>query len=46
MQANLERLKWAFYQWLGALSIEEVTRNSVLMDCAKRVESLLKKAKV
>ena len=46
MQASLERLKWAFYQWLGALSIEEVTRNGVLMECAKQVECLLKKANV
>jgi len=45
MKSRIEKLKWAFYQWVGALSIEEVTTNATLMECVHRVERLLIKTK-
>lgn len=41
MSDTVSKLKWAFYQWLGALSIQEVMTNSTLMECVKRVERLM-----
>ena len=46
MDERLEQVKWAFYQWLGELSIDEILSNGALMESVKHVERLLKTAKV
>lgn len=46
MDARLEQVRWAFYQWLGALSIDEIMSNEALMERAQQVEWLLKKFSV
>ena len=46
MEERLEQVKWAFYQWLGALSVDEILSNSALIESVKTVERLLKMAKV
>ena len=38
-QAYVEKLKWSIYEWLGAISISESTRNLLL---ARQVELLAK----
>lgn len=46
MEERLEKVKWAFYGWLGSLSIQEILNNITLMKNVERVELLLKKIKV
>lgn len=46
MGSRLSKLKWAFYEWLGALSTQEIMSNSNLMEAAKHVERLLFQNKV
>lgn len=45
MEERLEQVKWAFYQWLGELSTDEILSNSALLESVKQVERLLKTAK-
>lgn len=45
MKTRIERLKWAFYGWLGALSTQEIMNNAQLMENARNVERLLAKLK-
>lgn len=42
MESKIAKLKWAFYEWLGALSIDEIMNNAGLMECVQRVERLMR----
>ncbi len=38
-ESYLKNLKWAIYEWLGAISVKELAQNK---DLAERVERLCK----
>lgn len=44
MESRFAKLKWAFYQWLGSLSIKEIMNNQDLMESIRRFERLIQKA--